>query len=130
MAAPSLANFHMFASMCGERAMPNVVLATTCWSEVREQLGVQREKELCDRFWKPMLDQGAKAMRFEDTFESAWAITDSVLQKQICPDLEMQEELVNGNQTIMETKAGKQLKKPSSNLLDVLTRKIQTLFSR
>jgi hypothetical protein len=48
------------------------------WNNVKQDVGLQRERELYD-FWKPMLDHGARALRFRDSFESAWEITDSIL---------------------------------------------------
>jgi hypothetical protein len=91
MILPSLSDFNMFASMCGQHPMPNIVLATTCWSEVKEpSRAEQRESELHMTHWKEMLDNGTTSMRFDETFESAWAIADSILEKDACKSLDFQ----------------------------------------
>jgi hypothetical protein len=76
MAGSLLKNLRMFVSLCGQEAMPNVVIATTMWGEVRTENGERREKELKETFWKDLLDEGCRVERFEDTYESAWLIVD------------------------------------------------------
>jgi hypothetical protein len=44
-------NLKMFTTLCGREAMQNAVLATTMWSEVKEEDGMRREEELKTRFW-------------------------------------------------------------------------------
>jgi len=54
--------------------MPNVVVATTMWGEVKPENGERREKELKANFWKDLLEHGCQVKRFDDTYESAWDI--------------------------------------------------------
>ena len=54
--------------------MPNVVVATTMWGEVKPESGNRREEELKASFWKGLLDGGCKVKRFNDTYESAWDV--------------------------------------------------------
>jgi len=69
-----LRNLQIFASLCGQQAMPHVNIVTTMWSDVHEGIGARREKELEKVFWGDMVGSGCKTKRFEDTFESAWDI--------------------------------------------------------
>jgi len=69
-----LKNLKMFTSICGQEAMPNVVVATTMWGEVKPESGNRREEELKASFWKGLLDGGCKVKRFNDTYESAWDV--------------------------------------------------------
>ena len=111
--------------------MPNVVLATTCWSEVKEHARAERrENELCKTHWKEMLDNGTRCMRFEKTYESAWTIADRILEKGPCAALDLQVQVVDESKPIQETTAGGVLKKSSPNILVALTKKIRRLFAR
>ena len=74
MSGPLLRNLHIFASLCGQQAMPHVTIVTTMWGEVSEETGTRREKELEEVFWGDMVGNGCKTKRFEDTFDSAWGI--------------------------------------------------------
>ena len=72
MTGSLLKNLRMFIGLCGQKAMPNVVIATTMWGEVKTEHGERREKELKDTFWKDLLDKGCRVERFEDTYESCY----------------------------------------------------------
>jgi hypothetical protein len=77
MTGSLLKNLRMFMSLCGQEAMPNVVLVTTQWKRlVNMAEGERWEAELMDGFWKDLLNDGCKVERFEDTFDSAWNIID------------------------------------------------------
>ncbi|KAL0948457.1 hypothetical protein HGRIS_011030 [Hohenbuehelia grisea] len=111
MAGTPLRNLHMFGGLCGNRASANVILATTMWNDrLRGALGDQRELELKEKYWKPMLDLGSKMLRFDGTHDSAWQIVDCLLdRKQAPPPLLLQEELVDLRKVLVETEAGKRL---------------------
>jgi hypothetical protein len=70
----------LFADLCGQDVMRNVVLATTMWNQVDENVGIQRENELKE-IWRSILAKGSVARRFTGTFESAWDIVDVVAEK-------------------------------------------------
>ncbi|CAG8599854.1 12087_t:CDS:10, partial [Acaulospora colombiana] len=74
MAGPSLQNLELFASICRQRQVPNVTFVTTMWSQVNEELGRRREKQLCEDFWKELMDKGSEVVRFKDSYESALEI--------------------------------------------------------
>jgi hypothetical protein len=107
-------NLAMFRRLCGEDALAKVIIGTTNWGEVDLKVGEGREQQLCDKFWKDMAKSGVR--RFENTPDSAKRIC-SVILKKICdqkPDdddrhLLIQEELVELQQHLRQTGAGKEL---------------------
>ena len=74
MTGSVLQNLKLLAGICGQRAMPNAVIATTMWGKVDKEEGEEREEELKSAFWKDALAAGCKTERFELTYESAWHI--------------------------------------------------------
>jgi hypothetical protein len=62
--------------------MPNVVLVTTFWAKVAEDIGARREGELRGTFWKEMLANGCEAVRFDGGPNSAWHIINPLLSKE------------------------------------------------
>ncbi|KAJ9496628.1 hypothetical protein H2202_008001 [Exophiala xenobiotica] len=59
------ANLRMFRRLCGNDNLDKVLLVTTFWNDVAQNLGERREQQLqCDNtFWKPMIDQGSSVVR-------------------------------------------------------------------
>jgi uncharacterized phage infection (PIP) family protein YhgE len=53
-----------------------------------------------------MMEHGARAMRFEDSFKSAWDIVDTMVQRDPAYSLLLQEELVDIHRRLSETEAG------------------------
>lgn len=53
--------------------VPNVVIATTMWSEVSMQIGERREKELEEDFREELVHK-YRVERFDNTGDSAWGI--------------------------------------------------------
>jgi hypothetical protein len=96
----------MFANLCGDEAIRNVVLATTMWELTHEDIGSAREFELRETYWRPMLNSGSATARFTNTFDSAWDIVDGLLAKGPVESLLLQEELVDLGRRLSETQAG------------------------
>jgi hypothetical protein len=117
MAGTPLKNLHMFANLCGDDAVRNVILTTTMWSRVKADVGSQREKELRGKYWKTMLDLGSGTHRFLNTHESAWSIINVFLQKVQNDTLLLQEEMVDLGMHLSETHAGKALYSELQKLL-------------
>jgi hypothetical protein len=69
----------MLNKLCGNDASQNVILATTKWDEISEEVGRRRERQLSDTYWKEMLDKGSRMARFTNTRESAWAVVDLIV---------------------------------------------------
>ena len=97
----------MFENLCGKDALKNVMLVTTMWDEVEEDVGCDREKELSDNYWNTMLKLGSHTSRFYNSTESAWDII-SKLQKTRCTVL-LQTEMVDRGLQLAETSAGRTL---------------------
>ncbi|KAF8811552.1 hypothetical protein BYT27DRAFT_7183813 [Phlegmacium glaucopus] len=80
---------HMFAELCGQQAMKKVLLVTTMWDKVyspalrdRREECFQHEKELLERYWKTMVDDGATTAQSKNSPKSAWEIIDTFLKRQ------------------------------------------------
>jgi hypothetical protein len=128
-------SFAMFTRLCGDDATRNVVLVTTQWSgtllgqrhepelsedwkETLQQEQQHRERELSERYWKEMLQQGSKLMRFENTHESAWAIIHSVVEELPLEVIQIQQELVDFQKLLPETGDAKVLRGALEELLE------------
>jgi len=89
-----LRNLRLLADLCGQPAMPNVVI--TMWSRVDADDGTQREQEL-RTFWKDILDNGGRTERFNGTYESAWGIIGSIMQNNAGTTVTIQQEMAYAN---------------------------------
>jgi hypothetical protein len=72
-------NLSIFNELCG--TAKKVILVTTRWSGVQELEGQKREIELSRKYWKQMMRQGSRVVRFRDSQESAWKIVTSIIGK-------------------------------------------------
>src|SRR6266498_842850 len=70
MAGTPLKNFHLFEKVCGDD-FDKIVLTTTMWDDVEEEVGAERELELKTVYWKSMIERGSHVQRFLYTRESA-----------------------------------------------------------
>lgn len=118
MAGSPLRNLKMFNQLCGDGALTNVVLVTTMWSKVRREVGEQRQQDLQNNFWKDMLvgDKAATTARFDMTYDSAWAVITGKSSGER-HELLVQEEMVDLDRRLSETKAGKMLFKELQTVL-------------
>lgn len=73
-------NKMLFDILCQNDSKKNVVIATTMWKRVNENVAAGREEELGKKRWREMLLEGMRIMRFHDSFTSAWEIIDNVLK--------------------------------------------------
>ncbi|KAI6044167.1 P-loop containing nucleoside triphosphate hydrolase protein [Pisolithus marmoratus] len=104
-----LRNYNMFKELCGKDNFKNVILVTTMWDEVAEEVGSAREKELRSDFWRSMISLGSSVYRFEGTMESAWKIINSL---SVAPPsqrrpLQIQREMVDEHVPLHRTAAGR-----------------------
>jgi hypothetical protein len=106
ISANALKNIRTLERICGRNAMQNIALVTTMWNEIDKDVAKTREDYLFGQFWSEMLNSGARAHRFKDSFPSAWEITDSLLQLPPAPDLLLQTERVRQKKAVHETQAG------------------------
>ena len=72
-------NIGMFHKLCGDKDLARVVLGTTNWGEVDEEVGKNREEQLVKTFWNPASESTRKSLRFDNTEKSARAFLDAIL---------------------------------------------------
>jgi len=108
MAGSPLKNLRMFAKLCGDDSMENVVLATTMWGLLKDRsVGERRQEELAQKYWQPLLACGCTPARFENTYESAWAIINKIVDAtHPTHSTLLQEEMVDLRRRLCETEAG------------------------
>ncbi len=109
MAGSPLKNLRFFDELCGED-FNNIVLTTTMWNDVEEEVGKKREEELKSEFWRTMLGRGASIRRFFNTRESAFDILTPIFEEvNKRSALLLQKEMNDLNLQLKETSAGKTL---------------------
>ncbi|KAF9259854.1 hypothetical protein L218DRAFT_873661, partial [Marasmius fiardii PR-910] len=124
----SARSFRMFRKLCGEASLKNVVIATTRWSEVLFEVAEARERELMEKdlFFKPVLDRGAKMIRYDNTAHSAHTLIRSMVQNEPLPLL-IQTEVVDDNKNLAQTAAGQEIKDEIETLISRHEREIREL---
>lgn len=108
-------NADVFRKLCGQDRMHSVILVTTKWSEVAVAQGQKRERELAEKYWKDMLDNGAEQTRFLLGDEkSASTIVHRIIERRHQNNdhdpLYIQHELVDLQKIIPDTEAAKSLR--------------------
>ena len=98
----------MLQELCGEKALANVVICTTMWESEDPNVLAQRETEMQNTFWKPLLNKGAKLDRHDNGHESALRAVTHILSRGGTVDLEIQRQIVEENKKISETMAARQ----------------------
>ncbi|KAG0705709.1 hypothetical protein DFH29DRAFT_996582 [Suillus ampliporus] len=112
MGDTSKRNFTIFRELCGESSLKNVLIVTNMWSEVKRETGEARESELAskDKFFKPVLEKGARLLRHEGTLESAHTILHYLINSHPAA-LRIQQEIVDEHKPIEKTAAGSELRR-------------------
>ena len=109
-------NLDMFGRLCGNKAAQRVRLVTTMWDKVKDRaVAESRVSQLVGNFWKPLIDEGACHMKFENTSKSAWDVIRDVTGE--TKALLLQEELVDAKRKLNETNAGQALYSQFEKLL-------------
>ncbi|MCJ1389739.1 hypothetical protein MMC18_002596 [Xylographa bjoerkii] len=102
----ALRSLALLEKLCGSKNFKNILLITTFWNQVSEEIGARREKEMLEMegFWKSMKEKGAATERMARDYErfkdALWAMADKP-----CISLQIQEELHDGK-ALEETMAG------------------------
>lgn len=102
----------IFNAICGENLAPHIVLCSTMWNTLPKAVAAAeaavREQDLCEstQFWAPLIDQGAKYMRFTGDEDSGRAIIEHILSHPANRPMGIQTELCNTNCTLQDTTAG------------------------
>ena len=60
-------NLFMFRELCGTNALSKIILVTSFWDQVEEELGKRRETELKEtpEYWGMMMKKGSRIARFQ-----------------------------------------------------------------
>ncbi|ORY19538.1 P-loop containing nucleoside triphosphate hydrolase protein [Clohesyomyces aquaticus] len=95
----------IFKKICGDLALKNVLLVTSRWGEVDEDLGSKRERELRENFWAYMLHKGSTLTRFHGDKPGAAALMSQLLSKDTVV-LDLQRDLVDEGRNLDQTSAG------------------------
>ncbi|KAJ3571955.1 hypothetical protein NP233_g3416 [Leucocoprinus birnbaumii] len=113
MAGTPHKNLRMFAKLCGDIAMTQVILVTTFWERGDARTAGQgRVKELMDIYWKPLLDRGSSVDALKTaTPAEAWRIITALIGKRVKESerVLLQEEIVDKKIALNETEAGQAL---------------------
>ncbi|KAH7924248.1 hypothetical protein BV22DRAFT_520655 [Leucogyrophana mollusca] len=128
MGGTSKRNFAMFRELCGESNLKSVLLVSNMWSEVKRELGEAREAELAgkDKFFKPVLEKGARMLRHDGTQASAHTILRHLINQQPAT-LRIQDELVNQHKDIAHTAAGVELTRALQYQADLHSEELSNL---
>lgn len=84
MRGSAMKNLRMFREVVGPENMRHCHLVTTKWSKQPSSVSEDRETELLTKkeFWKPLINRGARVVRFHDSVQSAHDIIGPLTQ---CP---------------------------------------------
>lgn len=130
MQGSALRNFQMFQEICGDTALGNVVLLTTMWDKlVNEMDGLDRDQELREDFWSLMEEKGSYIARFDGSTEMAEAMIGMLLAKKPIV-LGIQKELQDEGKRLEETSAGRLLVPELDAKLDRCNKHIEYLEAR
>lgn len=103
-------NLAMFKAMCGQTSLSCVVLATTMWNSVGEEVALRRQHELGSNHWKSMVDAGSQIVRHSNSRASALHIIDLIMEKQQRVKLAIQQQMINESRSVEDTTAGQELR--------------------
>ncbi|KAI9777633.1 MAG: hypothetical protein M1839_008687 [Geoglossum umbratile] len=112
MQGSELRNLRMFKKLCGDECFRNVILATTFWEQVDEQIARARERELCETatFWGDMIERGSQIFRVGKDQKSGLAMLSCLAGKGNIT-LQIQDELVMQGLHISQTGAARAMNK-------------------
>jgi len=86
-------------------AFKNVVLLTSRWEDIAENLGIERERQLREDKWRHMIRRGSTPMRFYGTEQTALVIASHLLEQSNVV-LELQREIGVERKHLNQTRAG------------------------
>ena len=100
-------HLEMFQALVGEEALSNVVLLTTMWDKLADEVeGLDRDQELRERWWNLMEDKGSTIDRFDGSRSMAEAKVILLIEKDPVV-LEVQKELRHSKKRLEDTAAAK-----------------------
>jgi hypothetical protein len=107
MPGSTLNTLDQLESLCGKDNRKNVIFITTMWDQVLEDIGVAREKELRQKFFRPLCEKGALMFAFDGEAESGWNIIDRLVDDRFAALL--RDEAADLKKELCETDTGCQL---------------------
>jgi hypothetical protein len=112
-------NLRMFQMLCGKDSLSSVVLVTTMWSKIAEQVGRARENELKTKkeFWGDMIGHGSAVFQHDDTTESAMRIVTYLVEQGRPTVLSLPKQIREEGRRLEETAAGQALHDEKQNLI-------------
>ncbi|KAI6010018.1 hypothetical protein EDC04DRAFT_817435 [Pisolithus marmoratus] len=125
-----LKNLRVFEKLCGKNALPKVILVTTMWDEVDDDVGEERLRELKNTRWKTMISQGSRTPKYVNTRESAMKLIRPIVhwQREMThKGIQLQEEISALELELRETISGQEL---CSRLEKLAERRIELLRIR
>jgi len=126
MSGTTFRNLRMFGKLCGSNPASKVIFVTTMWDKTSIRQGEhkekkeQKEKELKEKYWRPMLELSARTDRFLQNKENcAQDIIKRLLEPRAseATPLLFQKETVDQHRAIVETEAAKALYSQMNTLL-------------
>ena len=125
MAGTPLKNLQVFEKLCGEDAMAQVVLITTMWDDVEDDIGDERLKELKSTYWKGMISCGSETFKYLNTPQSAEELLKRIAGKSSeRRHVLLQKEISEWKKELPETGAGQAL---HSRLEQLAEQRLQAL---
>ncbi|OAL42938.1 hypothetical protein IQ07DRAFT_525270 [Pyrenochaeta sp. DS3sAY3a] len=110
MKGSAVKNLNMFRKVVGKDNMASCCLVTTKWSLQDMETSVSREDEIATnpKFWKPLLDRGARMARFDDSQQSAIDIIKPLVNERgFIPQITIETQIQG--KRLVETEAGQEV---------------------
>lgn len=101
----SVKTLNIFKKICGDKALKNVILATTRWNEEDAIQGANRENQLRTDFWAYMLNHDSVMTRYYGDRDSAIAMASQLISRRSIV-LDIQREMFDEQKTLEQTNAG------------------------
>lgn len=115
MTFSSNASLRLFRNLCGDE-FENVVLGTTFWDIVGEEVGCQRESEMRRSFWGPLLRRGANIARITRDRDVCLELIEDMAARNGKMILKVQKDIVLDGRDMCQTSAWRQALKDSQGL--------------
>ena len=112
-------DLEVFQKLCGDDTFRSVILGTLKWGDVFKEAGDMRTQQLCENYWRYMVDHGSKFFKFEDSSKSAWTMVDSIVDtnRSRAEGLQIQRELIEALKLMPDTEAGQKLRNDLDQVL-------------
>ena len=123
MRGSAVRSLDVFSKLVGPDSFHNILLVTTMWDLLPEQLvGQQREEQLREEWWRMLIDKGSTTARSAGDRDSALAILKSVVFDQTMlttagAPLAIQKEIVDEQKPLEATSAYEALKRRMDDMV-------------